>query len=345
MTVAQDDDVLSRARAGDPKAFESLVAPHRRVLLAHCYRLLASTADADDALQETLIRAWKYLKTFEGRSAVRSWLYSIATKVCLDALAQSKPRTLSSFDGTASSLGNEPPGEPLPDSHWIEPLHDARWSDGPLDSVESPESRCTLRQSVALAFLATIQLLPPAQRAALLLHEVAGWSAVEIAEGLELSVAAVNSSLQRARKTLDERIPTWAKAGTQAEADNKGRDELLTRYVHAWEAADPKLLSSILCSDAVMTMPPVPMWFANRDSIVRFFSGFILALPTKFRGSQLVSVNGEPAVAIYCLMPSGEYVADSLHVFNVNARDEIEHITVFRSPTAVTGCGLPATLA
>lgn len=345
MTTQSDEGAhVSAARAGDEKAFHAMVSPHRKVLFAHCYRMLGSAADAEDALQETLIRAWKYLATFEARSSVRSWLYSISSKVCLDQLAHRGHRTLSGFDDTPPSNGASPPSDPLPASHWLEPISDDRWAEQELHSRESPESHCTLRQSVALAFLATIQLLPAPQRAALLLHEVAGWNASEIAGALDQSVASVNSSLQRARKTLDERIPHWHKQSSVT-TSAQSTPELLRQYVRAWETGDPKLLASVLCENAMMTMPPVSMWFASRKTIVQFFSTFILALPTKFRGSELRMVNGEPAIAIYSLMPDGQYVADSLHVFTLDSEGAIERVSVFRSVEAVTECGLAAVLA
>jgi RNA polymerase sigma-70 factor (ECF subfamily) len=326
--------------------------------------MLGSSADADDALQETLIRAWKHLPSFEGRATLRSWLYSIATKASLDALSHRTARTLSGFDGSTPSDGRGPPAEPLADTHWIEPLADSRWATDDRvgdEARESPESQCTLRQSVALAFLATIQLLPPSQRAALLLHEVAGWSAAEIASALDQSAASVNSALQRARKTLDERIPAWrgrsgdkasgAAMGPHSDATALSADELLRTYVRAWESGDPKALASVLCSDAVMHMPPVPTWFASSEAIVSFFAGFILSLPTKFRASAPLWVNGERAVAIYALMPDGRYVADSLHVCSTRLEKHgeptrlIHEVAVFRSMVAVTNCGIAPTLA
>ncbi|MDP3277340.1 MAG: RNA polymerase subunit sigma-70 [Deltaproteobacteria bacterium] len=337
--------LVAAAQAGDARAFESLVTPHRRMVLAHCYRLLGSSADADDAVQEAMLRAWKYLAGFEGRSSARSWLYAIATKVCLDALAHRGPRTLSGFDQTEPSRGDGMPANPLPESHWVEPLADARWVDGSLDVRESPESQCTLRQSVALAFLATIQLLPPSQRAALLLREVAGWSAHEIALALEQTEAAVNSSLQRARKTLDERIPQWNRSISSTPTDTTARDETLSRYLRAWQSPDPSLLSSVLCEDVITTMPPMPMWFADRDAMLRFFTGFVLQLPTRFRASAVISVNGAPAVGVYAMRPDGVFVADSVHVLSLDAQSQVTLLAVFRGEKAVLSCGLPATLA
>lgn len=336
MNPPTDDDTLAAARAGDGRAFEALVAPHRRALLAHCYRMMASAADADDAVQEATLRAWKHLAGYEGRASVRGWLHAIATRVCLDHLAQRGQRRMPSFDDVGPSSPTEPPGPPVLDPVWIEPMADARWCDGALDASEGPEARCTRRESVGMAFLAAIQVLPAGQRAALLLHEVAGWQAAEIGGALDLSVAAVNSALQRARKTLDERAPHWNRRPAVAAAVEA---DALTRYLRAWEAGDAGALAAVLRADAALAMPPVAAWFAGRDAVVTFFTGFVLGMGGNVRMVPVGTVNGEPALAAYRSDAAGVFRADSVHVVTVSAEGEVARVVAFLGAGAVRACG------
>src|SRR5512145_2200699 len=227
---------------------------HRAPLTGHCYRMLGSAVDAEDAVQETMVRAWQALDRFEGRSSLRTWLYRIATNVCLDALSDRSRRARPMEEGPNGSVDDEL--EARPRTHWLEPIPDARAL--PLDA--DPFQLTALRQSIRLAFVAALQHLPPRQRAALLLVEVLGWSAAEVAECLDMSVAAVNSALQRARATLASRD-----FGTPADALSDEQNALLDRYVDAFHRYDVDALVALMCEDATLSMPPYTLWLQGTD--------------------------------------------------------------------------------
>jgi RNA polymerase sigma-70 factor, ECF subfamily len=243
--------LLAAARGGDEHAFARLTSPYRRELQVHCYRLLGSLHDAEDLLQETMLRAWQRLDAFEGRSSLRRWLYTIATNACLNTLERT-PRVL------LFPTGDEV-GPPAARVAWLEPYPDSL-----LPESADPQARLDLRESVALAFLAAIQHLPPRQRAMLVLFDVLGWTAAEIAELLDASVAAVNSGLQRARSTLESRPEP-----RPSEAQER---LLVERFVEAWERVDIQGLVELLREDAVLAMPPEPIWFGGREAVGEFFA-------------------------------------------------------------------------
>jgi RNA polymerase sigma-70 factor (ECF subfamily) len=244
-------NLLAAARAGDEHAFAQLTSPYRRELQVHCYRMLGSLHDAEDLVQETMLRAWRRLGAFEGRTSLRRWLYTIATNACLNALER-EPRVL------LFPTGGDADPPPLARVSWLEPYPDTLIPDG------DPQARLDLRESVALAFLAAIQHLPPRQRAMLLLFDVLGWSAAEIAELLDTSVTAVNSGLQRARATLDRRpMPRPTEAEERV---------LVDRFVAAWERVDIDGLVELLREDAVLAMPPQPIWFVGPTTVGEFFA-------------------------------------------------------------------------
>src|SRR5260221_3146563 len=252
---------LTAALNGDQDAFERLVEPYRRELLVHCYRFLGALEDAEDMLQETLLRAWRGLHSYAGRAPFRAWLYKIATNVCLDALERHRARVLPN-----ALVQPGTPGEPLPaavlDPIWLEPLPDSALDNLAAGPGADPEAAYEARESVTLAFLALLQQLPGRQRAALILRDVLGFSADETAQMLDLSTAAVNSALQRARATMD------GGAARPAPPPAEGQlAELLSRYVRAWEAADSASLVRLLRDDVVLTMPPVPLRFAGRAGV------------------------------------------------------------------------------
>jgi RNA polymerase sigma-70 factor, ECF subfamily len=254
MAVPLDESpLLAAARAGDEHAFAQLTGPYRRELQVHCYRMVGSLHDAEDLVQETMLRAWRRLGAFEGRSSLRRWLYRIATNACLNALER-EPRVL------LFPTGGEADPPALARISWLEPYPDSLLPD-PAEA--DPQARLDLRESLALALLAAIQHLPPRQRAMLLLFEVLGWSASEIAELLETSPAAVNSGLQRARATL-ERQPSPRPTEEEERV-------LLERFVDAWDRVDIAGLVELLREDAVMAMPPEPMWFGGREAVGEFF--------------------------------------------------------------------------
>ena len=275
----------------DEAAFTSLVAPHRRALHAHCYRMLGSVHDADDALQETLLGAWKGLPGFEGRSSVRSWLYTIATHASLRVLDGRRRRALPDVTGDAHDPG-APLGRPLAESVWIEPYP---------DEVERYEDR----ESVELAYVAALQLLAPNQRATLLLCEVLGFSARETAEMLDTSVASVNSALQRARAKLSLERPARSQQATlRALGDERSR-ALVAQFVDAWNRADVPAIVAMLTEDATFSMPPLPTWFRGHDDIAAFIEAQIFRSVWRFEPT---TASGQPAMLCRRLDPSsGRY--------------------------------------
>src|SRR5438477_5825661 len=248
---------------------------HRTALTGHCYRMMGSAVDADDAVQETMVRAWRSLDRFDGRSSLRTWLYRIATNVCLDLLAQRARRARPMESAPAGTV--EDPLTVLPRTHWLEPVPDARAL--PVDA--DPSELMILRQSIHLAFVAALQHLPPKQRAALLLAEVLGWSAAEIAESLETSIAAVNSALQRARATLATRDVS---AGGGALSESQSR--LLNRYVEAFHRYDVDALTALLREDAAFSMPPYALWLRGREPV----RSWLLGRGAGWRGSRLLPI-------------------------------------------------------
>jgi RNA polymerase sigma-70 factor (ECF subfamily) len=248
--------------------------PYRTALIGHCYRMLGSVSDAEDAVQETMVRAWQSLDRFEGRASIKTWLYRIATNVCLDALSDRSRRFRPMEEGAAGSA--EDPMITRPREYWVEPIPDAR----ALPADASPLERTMLRQSIRLAFVAALQHLPPRQRAALLLTEVLGWSAAEVAQCVEMTVAAVNSAVQRARATLASRnlTPSGAPLPPAARDDIvKNHDlpqpELVDRYVDAFHRYDVDALVSLLREDAVLSMPPYSLWLQGPETIRAWLHG------------------------------------------------------------------------
>jgi len=279
---------LNAARAGDQEAFAQLVDPYRTQLLVHCYRILGSFEDAEDMLQETLVRVWKRLDSFEGRSSLRAWLYKIATNASLDALDSRHVRGL-----PKELYGRGDPTQPLPapvQANWVEPLPD-EWIDGQPDIY--PEARYEVRESITLAFVAALQKLPGRQRAVILLCDVMGWSSNEAAEILDMTTAAVNSALQRARETLkqSERKSTPSHL-------NENLSALLARYVAAWETADSAALIAVLREDVALTMPPLPVWYGGHADVKQFLDGFLFQSMSPFKVKlEAVRANGSPAFA------------------------------------------------
>jgi RNA polymerase sigma-70 factor (TIGR02960 family) len=285
--LVEEAEWLSRARAGDTAAFDRLVAPRRRQLHAHCYRMLGSPFDADDALQETLLAAWRGLAGFESRSALGTWLYRIATHVCLRLISQ-RPRRITSPDHGAPLQATAELGEPVAGPVWLEPLPDEEWT----GTHEDPATTLQRREHGALAFVAALQHLPGTQRAVLLLREVLEYSAAEAAEMLDTSVASINSALQRAQKTVKERMP----AAEVQQLNEQGPDGLLQRFVSAWERRDIATMVSLLAEDARFTMPPLPAWFDGRRFVEMFFAERVFQTPWRL---QPLRGNGQPGFACY----------------------------------------------
>ena len=332
--------------AEDREAFERLVEPYRRELRLHCYRMLGSLDDADDLVQETLLRAWRGFERFEGRSSTRTWLHRIATNACLNALASRRAgarRVLPEALGPPA--GRMPAGEPAAEIPWLDPYPDSAL-EGIADSAPGPDARYEMHEAVRLAFVAAIQHLPPRQRAALLLHDVLRWSGAETAGLLETSVAAVNSALQRARDTLAKRLPAGRPGGAAAPApdpDDRQR-ALLDRYVRAWEDADLDGFVALLREDSVLSMPPWRQWYRGREAIAEFFEWAWRQHdcgPGTFRFVR-TAANGQPAFALY--VPDGpRHVAHAIQVLTI-ADGAIADLVYFRDPRLFEAFGLPAVL-
>ena len=267
---------------------------HRPALTGHCYRMLGSAGDAEDAVQDTIVRAWQSLHRFEGRSSLRTWLYRIATNVCLDSLTDRSRRARPMEEGPVGTVNDQL--EERPRTHWLEPIPDAM----ALPADADPFELTALRRSIRLAFVAALQHLPPRQRAALLLTEVLGWSASEVAECLETSAAAVNSALQRARATLAGRDLT-----PSADALSESEVDLLDRYVDAFHRYDVDELATLLREDATLSMPPYTLWLQGTGAI----RTWLLGRGAACRGSRLVptAACGSPAYGQYRLSPDGSH--------------------------------------
>jgi RNA polymerase sigma-70 factor (ECF subfamily) len=287
--------VLEAAREGDEAAFARLIEPYRGQLHAHCYRMLGSVHDAEDALQETSLRAWRGLGRFEGRSSLKSWLYTIATNTCLNQIER-RPKRVLPVDYTAAADPHGGPGAPVVEQVWIEPYPDELL--GVEDGLAGPDARYEQRESVELAFVAALQLLPANQRAVLILREVLGFSAQEVGDALGTSVASVNSALQRARKTVEERVPEESQQETLRRVGDAELRELVDRYIEAWERNDVETVMEMLAEDASFTMPPLASWFSGEESIRIFLTGWPLSGAWRWRPLP-TRANGQPALAFY----------------------------------------------
>jgi RNA polymerase sigma-70 factor (ECF subfamily) len=330
--------LLERARSGDDRAYGELVDPHRRTLHAHCYRMLGSLEDADDALQDALLRAWRGLGRFEGRSSLRTWLYAIATNACL-RIVQRRPAHILPREREPSATPGTPPGAPLAETVWIGPF--------PEDEIPvaadapSPGARYEERETLELAFVAALQHLPARQRAVLLLREVLDFSAREAADLLETSVPAVNSALQRARRTIGEQAPERSQQATLRElGDERGR-ALVTAYVDALERADIDRVLALLTEDAAWSMPPLSRWYQGREAVTAFLTGS----PFRERWRHLPArVNGQLAVGCYLWDDDrGDYGAGVIDVLTVRG-DRIAEVTAFIGGERFPRFGLPERL-
>src|SRR5918995_3435316 len=335
--------LLAAARLGDAQSFEALVEPYRHELHLHCYRMTGSITDADDMLQESLLKAWRAIDTFEDR-AFRAWLYKIATNTCLNELAaRGRPRFLS-----ARPWSGGPPA--LAEIEHLQPYPDRLLDDSP-----DPAARFDLKESVALAFIALIQLLPPRQRAVLILRDVLAWSAREVAESLDCSVASVNSALQRARSTLRIRFEDGEPGTNVVSVSDISEKRLLARFVDAWERCDFDALASLLQEDAILAMPPPPvtqpgsphvaaLWLRGRAEIVDFLS----TVPAEGHPERIrlvpVGSNRQPALAAFIAEPDdGGHQFYGVMVLAIQGA-EISSITGFADPKLGDYFGLPSWL-
>jgi RNA polymerase sigma-70 factor (ECF subfamily) len=329
--------LLEAARAGDEQAFARLAEPHRRALHAHCYRMLGSVHDAEDALQETLLRAWRGLASFEGRSSLRSWLHAIATNACLRAIERRPGRALP-IDYAPAADPHDAPAEPLAESVWVEPYPDERL--GVEDALAGPEARYEQRESVELAFIAALQHLPARQRAVLILRDVLGFSAREAAEALETTPAGVDSALQRAHKAVDERLPERSQQAVLRSLDDEGLREIVDSFVEAWERADVDAVVAMLASDGAITMPPRPTWYRGREAVAAFLERGPLRRDRRWRVVP-ARANGQLAFGKYLWDDEAEtFAAHSISVLTLD-REGIAEITTFIDAELIPRFGLP----
>ena len=329
-------DLISRARAGDGDAFRALTEPLRRELQVHCYRMLGSFQDAEDALQDTLLAAWRGLGGFDGRASIRTWLYRIATNRCLSALRTAIRRPAKAWD----IPGVEPP-EPtrLGEVVWLEPYPDALL-DGAINLPLGPEARYEQTESISLAFVTALQLLPPRQLAALVLRDVLGFHANEVADMLDSTVGSANSALKRARASLQRRWPPAADREPPPASDSPAEDAVVAKFVRAWESADVDALVALLTDDVFISMPPMPFEYQGRDVVARFCASLYGAgrrfdlVPTR--------ANGQPAFGVYLRAPTGVLHGVGLYVLTLTS-DRICAMTRFEN-TVFPWFGLPRSL-
>jgi RNA polymerase sigma-70 factor (ECF subfamily) len=328
--------MAAEAMKPDERAFAEQLEPHRRELHAHCYRMLGSVYDAEDAVQETLLHAWRGLERFEGRSSLRSWLYSIATNVCLRMIERRQARVLP-IDYGPPSDPHGPLGPPLVESTWIEPYPDAEL--GLDDGLAGPEARYEQREAVELAFIAALQHLPARQRAVLILRDVLGFSGAEVAAALDTTPASVYSLLQRAHATLDTRLPDRSQQVTLHALGDEQLSAIVNRYVDAWAQGDVDRIAEMLTETATLAMPPTASWLRGRAAITAFLRAAPLDGTRSWRLLP-TSANGQPAMGVYRLDSSGAYLPYGVTVLTLR-EDRIAEINLFRAPSALDRFELP----
>jgi len=305
-------------------SFEELIAPYRAELHAHCYRMLGSSHDADDALQDALLRAWRALPRFEGRSSLRSWLYRIATNSCL-RLIERRPKRVLPINYGPPSDAHDDPAPPLVESVWVEPYPDAGLAEG----FAAPEARYEQRESIELAFVAALQHLPARQRAVLILRDVLGFSGEEVAEALETTPKAVYSALQRAHKTIEQQLPVLSQQQTLRSLGDARVREVVKTYVDAWERGDVDAIVSMLAEEAILAMPPRPSWYLGLDAARTFLARGPLA-PTISRRGHAAHANGQIAVGVvYLGYPHEAETLQVLELLTLDTNGRIAEITAF----------------
>jgi RNA polymerase sigma-70 factor (TIGR02960 family) len=328
-------ELIARAQAGDGDAFRALTEPHRRELQVHCYRMLGSLQDAEDALQNTLLAAWQGLGRFEGRASIRTWLYRIATNRCLDALRSANRRPAKEWD----IPGVQPPeATQLGEVVWLEPYPDALLDDA-LGVPLGPEARYEQTESISLAFVTALQVLPPRQLAVLVLRDVLGFHASEVADMLDATVESVTSALKRARAGLQPRQSTATREPAPA-SNSPSEQALVAEFVRAYEAADVDALVALLTDDVFMSMPPMALEYVGREVVGRFCAGIL----SPGRSFELVATraNGQPAFGAYIRGPSGIGLGTGLFVLAL-AGDQICAMTRFEN-SVLPWFGLPQSL-
>lgn len=339
-TVLATTDIARRllcaAQAGDERAFRELVEIHRPALQAHCYRMLGSLQDSEDAFQDTLLRAWRSLDSLAGDDRLRGWLYRIATNVCLTALRRAERRALPvDLDSQAGSAVDHT-AQPASDVRWIGPFPDGLIDDEP--AREDPVACFERREAIELAFIAALQHLPPRQRAALVLADVLGFSAAEIAVHLETTVTAVNSALQRSREALRKRLPDRSQQANARAIGHSELNQIAGRFVAAFEAGDVQGILDLLTEDIVFEMPPYSEWTAGREAVAKSWL-MPRAEPAGLR-CRRAAINGQLAFGVYSRGPGGTYLPAAIDVLTL-AGAKVERIVAFRSTEAFSRFGLP----
>ena len=329
-------DLISRARAGDSDAFRELTEPHRRELRVHCYRMLGSLQDAEDALQDTLLAAWQGLARFEGRASIRTWLYRIATNRCMDARRSASRRPAKEWD-----VPEVKPPEPtrLGEVVWLQPFPDALL-EGVIDVSLGPEVRYEQTESISLAFVTALQVLPPRQLAVLILRDVLGFHATEVADMLDATVESVNSALKRARASLRHRLPPPDDREPAPAPESPSEHAIVAKFVSAWESADLDALVALLTDDVFISMPPMPFEYEGRDPAARFCASIFRSgrrfdlVPTR--------ANGQPAFGAYLRANTGIRHGVGLYVLTLTG-DRICAMTRFEN-SMLPWFGLPRSL-
>jgi len=337
-----DEALLTSQMAHRQPDVSSLIEPYRGELYLHCYRLLGSVHDAEDMVQETLFRAWRRFDTFKGEASLRTWLYTIATNACLDALKKRSSRTMPTAVYPEASVLNPNEGRTA-EALWLEPFPDS-WMG---EVIENPEARYTRSESVSFAFLTALQVLPPRQRAILLLSDVLDWRASEIAHLLEISVSAVNSALHRARVTLEKQYHADKQVMMPVNSADEEIKALLSRYVLAWETDDVAGLVALLKEDAILSMPPIPAWYRGPEAIYDLLLIKFAEQKNQWRFFP-TSANGQPAFVVYRLdKPGNFYKASGIQVVTLDDSSlprKIADITALLSPSLVATFGFPLQL-
>jgi RNA polymerase sigma-70 factor (TIGR02960 family) len=330
-------DVIERAQAGDQGAFGELIGPYRRELQVHCYRMLGSLQDAEDVLQETLLAAWQDLPRFERRSSLRTWLYQIATHRCLNALRAARRRPQADWPPPGLTL---PAPSRLGEVLWLEPYPDARL-EGLADSTPSPEARLEAREAMSLAFIIAVQLLPPRQRAVLILRDVLGFPARDVGRMLQSTQESVTSALKRARAALQHRHPPQREPAPAV--GSAAEQELVAQLTRAYEMADIDELVALLTDDVLLTMPPAPLEYAGRELVAKFLAAVVFQPGLRFRMVP-VRANGQPTLGVYGREPSAAvFEPTGVLVFTL-AGAQVSAITRFGT-SVLSWFDLPASLS
>ncbi|HXD63875.1 MAG TPA: sigma-70 family RNA polymerase sigma factor [Solirubrobacteraceae bacterium] len=329
--------LLQAARDGDEQAYAALVEAHRGPLYAHCYQMLASVHDADDAVQEALLKAWRALARFEGRSSLRTWLYTIATNVCLRMIDQRPfPRVLPMDYGPPADP-HEGLGPPLLESRDVEPVPDSEL--GLTEGIAGPEARYEQREAIELAFIAALQHLPARQRAVLILRDVLGFSGAEVAGVLDTTATSVYSLLQRAHATIDDRLPDRSQQATLRTLDDQQLRAIVDRYTEAWVHSDVETIVKMLTEKATLAMPPIATWYRGLDAIEMMFRTVAFADGRRWRMLP-TAANGQLAVGTYERDRSGVYAPHGVTVLSLRG-EKIDQIAAYYGPWMLERFGLP----